>query len=185
MSALPLGRVLAVSKRRRVPLSRLFTALNHHFWNDTLPPLRVRYFRIYHPKYSELNRWMNREIRLRVRRQWRAEGIPLPPKAPPSPRLLGVCHADREIRIQPRLWPWQTRRVLLHEMAHAATPGAGHGPAWQAEMRRLAALGETWAALEASETPEQEAEQKRANEAYHQAHMRWIKLRDRARGGTR
>jgi hypothetical protein len=30
---------------------------------------------------------------------------------------------------------------LLHEMAHVAHPRAQHGPVWQAEMKRLAAIG--------------------------------------------
>jgi hypothetical protein len=45
-----------------------------------------------------------------------------------------------------RLLPDHERRVLLHEMAHAVTPGDGHGEQWRAEMVRLAEEhGEEWA----------------------------------------
>jgi hypothetical protein len=64
----------------------------------------------------------------------------------------------KEIRISGalRLRPVLERRVLLHEMCHAATEdealqgGGEHGPEWRAEMYRLAREhGESWAEKDA------------------------------------
>lgn len=35
------------------------------------------------------------------------------------------------------------RNTILHEIAHALTPGAGHGPVWKAMMRKLGGKPET------------------------------------------
>jgi predicted SprT family Zn-dependent metalloprotease len=58
-------------------------------------------------------------------------------------RRLGCCHYDsRTISLSRhlvRLNPVDVvRDTILHEIAHAQTPGAKHGPAWRA---RAAALG--------------------------------------------
>lgn len=53
---------------------------------------------------------------------------------------LGFCHVkERRIEIDSyaALDDREICATLLHEMAHAATPGDGHGPSWQGEMRRL------------------------------------------------
>jgi predicted metal-dependent hydrolase len=64
---------------------------------------------------------------------------------------LGECDvASRRIRVSDALPAELERRVLLHEMCHAATPGGGHGRRWRAAMQRLAEQGETWATEEAS-----------------------------------
>ena len=65
---------------------------------------------------------------------------------------LGDCNVGaRCIRVSSALAAEDERRVLLHEMCHAATPGDdGHGHQWRKEMRRLAEHGETWAAEEAA-----------------------------------
>lgn len=36
-----------------------------------------------------------------------------------------------------RATPKKRRNTVIHELAHVLTPGAGHGPAWRAMMRRL------------------------------------------------
>lgn len=58
-------------------------------------------------------------------------------------RRLGCCHYGRRtislslplVRLNDEA---VVRDTLLHEIAHALTPGAGHGPAWR---RQAAALG--------------------------------------------
>lgn len=53
----------------------------------------------------------------------------------------GYCRkGQREIYINIGIKGPLAKRLLLHEMAHAATSG-GHGKAWQAEMQRLARMG--------------------------------------------
>jgi len=53
----------------------------------------------------------------------------------------GLCRKkQREIHLGTDLKGMKLRRVLLHEMAHAAANG-GHGKAWQNEMLRLAEIG--------------------------------------------
>jgi len=53
----------------------------------------------------------------------------------------GLCRKrQREIHIGPDLTGSLLKRVLLHEMAHAASR-SGHGRGWLAEMDRLAKLG--------------------------------------------
>lgn len=59
-------------------------------------------------------------------------------------RRLGSCHYGRRTITLSRpltlLNPEATiRDTILHEIAHARTPGAGHGAAWRAEARRLGA----------------------------------------------
>jgi predicted SprT family Zn-dependent metalloprotease len=58
-------------------------------------------------------------------------------------RRLGCCHyGSRTISLSRHLVALNpvevVRDTVLHEIAHAQTPGAGHGPAWRA---RAAALG--------------------------------------------
>lgn len=39
------------------------------------------------------------------------------------------------------LWPWdEVDDTIRHEIAHALTPGAKHGPEWQAMCRRIGAV---------------------------------------------
>jgi hypothetical protein len=64
------------------------------------------------------------------------------------------AHWPAEIRILSSLGD-RERRVLLHEMSHAAAwfggfPDEKHGPRFVAELERLATLGETWAAEDAA-----------------------------------
>lgn len=41
------------------------------------------------------------------------------------------------------------RRTMLHEMCHAFGKGhCSHGPKWEAKMRYLASVGETWVTAE-------------------------------------
>ena len=47
----------------------------------------------------------------------------------------------REIHLNAMLLGDELTKVLIHEMAHAAVPRAGHGTAWLAEMQRLANMG--------------------------------------------
>lgn len=59
-------------------------------------------------------------------------------------RRLGSCsYADRTLSLSEPLTLLNDAAViedtLLHEIAHALTPGAGHGPRWRAEARRLGA----------------------------------------------
>lgn len=70
--------------------------------------------------------------------------------------FYGRCDSDRKLILlrhdrapgAPTL-----RQSLLHEMCHIGAPG--HGKRWQAKMRRLAALGETWAEQEAARYAEE------------------------------
>jgi hypothetical protein len=66
--------------------------------------------------------------------------------------LHGFCRKkEREIHLDPRLRGVELKKVLLHEMAHAATRGT-HGKQWLAEMFRLAEMGaptrEDWKAYQ-------------------------------------
>ncbi len=78
----------------------------------------------------------------------------------PSGRLVaesGYCDSERKtIYVDPNP-PTRAllRQVLLHEMCHIGTPG--HGSRFQKKLRRLAALGETWANREADECAEARA----------------------------
>jgi predicted SprT family Zn-dependent metalloprotease len=59
-------------------------------------------------------------------------------------RRLGSCrYAQRTLTLSApltRLNPEHVvRDTVLHEIAHALTPGAGHGPRWRSEARRLGA----------------------------------------------
>jgi predicted SprT family Zn-dependent metalloprotease len=59
-------------------------------------------------------------------------------------RRLGACHyAGRRITLSGPLVELNDRATVrdtvLHEIAHALTPGAGHGPAWRAACRRVGA----------------------------------------------
>jgi predicted SprT family Zn-dependent metalloprotease len=54
-----------------------------------------------------------------------------------SVSAFGTCDAARrEIRLSRPLVernpPWEVLDCILHEIAHALAPGAGHGPAWRA-----------------------------------------------------
>jgi SprT-like family len=89
---------------------------------------------------------------LRVRRQPGCLGRFSPPGQfyPARIQVLSPLGAEGE------------RRVLLHEMIHCAIyfdgfKGERHGPRFVAEIERLAALGETWAAGEATRYAELEA----------------------------
>jgi hypothetical protein len=54
---------------------------------------------------------------------------------------LGMClRGKKRIYIRAGFPPYIRRKVLLHEMCHAATNDA-HGKVWQAEMLRIADLG--------------------------------------------
>ena len=51
---------------------------------------------------------------------------------------LGQCHyGPHTIWIKRTLKGEQRRETLAHEIAHARTPGAGHGKVWQTEYLRL------------------------------------------------
>jgi predicted SprT family Zn-dependent metalloprotease len=59
-------------------------------------------------------------------------------------RRLGSCHYGQRTLTLSRpltlLNPEATiRDTILHEIAHALTPGAGHGPAWREAARRIGA----------------------------------------------
>lgn len=59
-------------------------------------------------------------------------------------RRLGACHyAGRRITLSGPLVELNdvatVRDTVLHEIAHALAPGAGHGPAWRAACRRVGA----------------------------------------------
>ena len=61
---------------------------------------------------------------------------------PTRVRLLGLCdYAKKEIFINAELLTHGGDKLLLetfyHEVAHALTPGAGHGAAWKAMAERL------------------------------------------------
>ena len=106
--------------KQRDSLTTLFNQLNHTHFNSSLPRYRVQ-------------------------------------------REPGECHTDggflmgqtfcrrRFIVIAYGLSATEERRTLLHEMAHLAmeTDKSTHGPAFQQELSRLAALGERWAWREA------------------------------------
>lgn len=54
----------------------------------------------------------------------------------------GLCRKrEREIHLPPGIEGTELNRVLVHEMAHAAAKGNGHGKAWRSEMQRLAEMG--------------------------------------------
>ena len=132
---------IATMRQPRRRLSEVFSALNWRYFDGQLPHYRVRRARLADPDMDEMRRELRR---LRGQRPWR-----------PRRRwadLLGDCHvAARCIRVSDALSSEDERRVLLHEMCHAATPGDGHGRHWCREMRRLAKLGEVWAAEEAAD----------------------------------
>lgn len=55
-----------------------------------------------------------------------------------EPRRHGVCaRGDRVVRVNafPGMTGPQLREILLHELAHAATPGRGHDVAWKTAFR--------------------------------------------------
>ena len=57
-------------------------------------------------------------------------------------RRFGACrYTTRTISLSRTLTELNesaaVRETLLHEIAHALTPGAGHGPAWHAQCREL------------------------------------------------
>ncbi len=59
-------------------------------------------------------------------------------------RRLGSCrYAQRTLTLSAPLTRLNdeavVRDTILHEIAHARTPGAAHGPRWRAEARRLGA----------------------------------------------
>ena len=77
--------------------------------------------------------------------------------------VAGECVEDEQriYVLRGRLTPRRLRRILLHEMAHARTsenavandPASDawqHGAGWRAEMRRIASMGEPWAARQAA-----------------------------------
>lgn len=54
----------------------------------------------------------------------------------------GLCRKrEREIHLPTGIEGVELDRVLVHEMAHAAAKGNGHGKAWRSEMQRLAEMG--------------------------------------------
>lgn len=59
-----------------------------------------------------------------------------------SINAFGQCiPSDRRIRLSrvlvERNPPWEVLDCILHEIAHALTPGASHGPVWRAVAQRL------------------------------------------------
>lgn len=61
-------------------------------------------------------------------------------------RRAGACHyADLHITGSRYLLPTapdaQIRETLLHEIAHALTPGRGHGPVWRAKLIEIGGSG--------------------------------------------
>jgi predicted metal-dependent hydrolase len=62
----------------------------------------------------------------------------------PMRNAMGTyCEFDELLEINPEIRRWRrvTCMVLLHEMAHVATPGENHGPRFQRVMLRLAKMG--------------------------------------------
>ena len=77
----------------------------------------------------------------------------------------GECFPRTKIIFVAPGMPEETqRRVLLHEMCHIGC--LYHGQRWQAKMRRLAELGEPWAA-------EQAEEYRRLGRSSSNAELRW------------
>jgi SprT-like family len=119
-----------VSKRPR-SLQALFDTLSASHFDGRLSGYSVRRLPLTHERIERLN----------ASRRW-ARTMPM----------------TREIRISGalRLRPELERRVLLHEMCHAATEdealqgGGEHGSQWRGEMYRLAREhGEAWAEKDA------------------------------------
>lgn len=62
-------------------------------------------------------------------------------------RTMGQCDYDRaELSLSSNIVglnlennPWKIVDTMLHEIAHARTPGAGHGLRWRAECERIGA----------------------------------------------
>ena len=135
------------TRTRRPPLTRLFAELNRRYFDGQLPRYRVIRVDFGDPLMDLVRR--ERRNRKRCgprpwpRQTWADDDVVLWWQ-------LGECDAaTRCIRIDESLSAEAERRVLLHEMCHAATPGADHGPAFQRELTRLATYGEAWAAEEA------------------------------------
>jgi predicted SprT family Zn-dependent metalloprotease len=74
-------------------------------------------------------------------------------------RRLGCCHYDKRLITLSRPLTLlndeaQMRDTILHEIAHALTPHAGHGPMWQAAGRRIGARPQRAASHDEVEMPE-------------------------------
>lgn len=60
--------------------------------------------------------------------------------------MRGYCDLERQlIRIKPGITGDSLRRLLLHEMCHAAARYGGHGKTFLRQLERLEAAGELWA----------------------------------------
>ena len=65
-----------------------------------------------------------------------------------TPKRFGLCdYVNKSISLS-RYLVWnneleRVERVILHEIAHALTPRAGHGPVWQEQCAELGIPGET------------------------------------------
>lgn len=104
---------------------RLFEELNRRYFRGRLPRYRVRFV---------------------TRHRIHAEGI-----------WYGECDSEtRVIRLRHGLTDSSTptlRQALLHEMCHIGAPR--RSPRWQAKMKRLALMSESWAQQEAAEYAEE------------------------------
>lgn len=141
----------ARSADRRRPLREVYDELNAQFFGGRLPhPLRELVIGGPVETRGILVRRVGardgmRGLRFRAgQKQGHCSGIFCPPGRfwPAAIRVLSPLGGEYE------------RRVLLHEMSHAAVWFAGfrqeaHGPRFVAELTRLADLGEAWA-LEAA-----------------------------------
>jgi hypothetical protein len=125
-------------RTQRQPLRRLYAELNRRFFDGHLPTYRVRRAPFADPWMDAFRRGSGGRRLRQPRRRW-------------ADRLGDCDSAAQCIRVSDSLSADEERRVLLHEMCHAATPGDDHGPRWCQMMRRLAEQGETWAAEEADE----------------------------------
>jgi hypothetical protein len=100
---------------RHDPYQRYFDEYNRKYFNGSLPDYRI---------------WT----------AWRTHWQPMYQKEDVD--ILGrIYYRQRIIRLQLTGNPLGMLDVLIHEMAHAAHPGDGHGPKWRAEMLRLYILG--------------------------------------------
>jgi hypothetical protein len=127
---------LDVSGARRRPLRGLYQTLNRDYFENRLPAYRVVRHSFEAPR--------------RTTRFYAGEVVPVARLHPDLCALnMGLCDsATRTIYIWDQLDPDGERRVLLHEMCHVAARRGGHGPAFLAQLQRLAERGETWAATQ-------------------------------------
>lgn len=132
--------------KRRRSMESLYDEMNARYFDGRLPPTRRA--GLYG---GDLRAVVVRRVGLRNgMRGLRAgdrracDGVFTPPAPPFHPARINVLALGEE----------GERRTLLHEMIHCGiyfggVKGERHGPRFVAELRRLASLGETWAAGEA------------------------------------